>query len=325
MWNKGPRRARRRSLRSQPQGFARIALAAGALALCACEAIVGGDFEKAVLRADPSNSGVGSGGGGKCTPGDAQACYDGPEATSGVGLCTAGVRTCGEDAAWGPCEGQVTPRIEDASQRGDENCDGMTGECQWQGRFGDGAKQRIHQLAVNATGELFVTGVFDGTLNFGDGDRTGGIYLAKFRSSGDIAWSKSFGASAPTASLEAGAWVTGYADGGAVVGGYLANGSADFGGGSLDPGTGARAFVARFTRDGVHVWSRLFGDTTSTHITLAVAAGPSGQIAIAGGCIGSIALGSQSAGCQDWWDAFVVLLDSAGEARWIKTFGGTGR
>ncbi len=58
-----------------------------------------------------------------------QRCYDGPAPTDGVGACIPGVATCaaapGAGApAWGPCEGQILPGVEDCNGR-DEDCDGV--------------------------------------------------------------------------------------------------------------------------------------------------------------------------------------------------------
>lgn len=61
-----------------------------------------------------------------CTPGDTQPCYEGPSGTSGIGICTAGVRTCVEDGTdWSECVGQVLPRREICSNGIDEDCDGQ--------------------------------------------------------------------------------------------------------------------------------------------------------------------------------------------------------
>lgn len=261
-----------------------------------------------------------------CTPGDQQVCYAGPEATKGVGICTSGLRTCGADALWGSCAGEVLPGTEDMSKPGDENCDGISAECRWQDRFGDDAQQRVRQLAVTRTGDLLVTGDFDGTIDFGHANRTGRIYLAKFDANGDDLWSKSFSAGAQTTSTG----VAAGPDGGAVmIGGVGGKDSTDLGGGLLTAGKNARAFVARFNGKGEPAWSYLFDDTTgdksSLQAAFGVAAHPSGPIAVAGGCIGSIGHGTQQVKCQlDWWDGFVALLDAAGNALWIRSFGGLG-
>ena len=52
-----------------------------------------------------------------------QACYEGPGATAGVGLCRAGVETCAA-GAFGDCEGQVLPAGE-LCNGDDDDCDGV--------------------------------------------------------------------------------------------------------------------------------------------------------------------------------------------------------
>jgi len=61
-----------------------------------------------------------------CTPGATQACYGGPAGTEGVGVCTGGVQTCGEDGQWGDCEGQALPTAEDVNTPVDDDCSGDT-------------------------------------------------------------------------------------------------------------------------------------------------------------------------------------------------------
>ena len=60
-----------------------------------------------------------------CTPGDVQACYDGPPGTEGVGPCVAGTSTCHDSGnGWSFCEGQVLPSGEICDNGADEDCDG---------------------------------------------------------------------------------------------------------------------------------------------------------------------------------------------------------
>ena len=61
-----------------------------------------------------------------CSPGDSQPCYSGPSGTNGVGVCTAGTRTCSA-GKWGPCAGDTTPTVETCDGK-DNDCDGSTDE-----------------------------------------------------------------------------------------------------------------------------------------------------------------------------------------------------
>ncbi|MFO1395230.1 MAG: S8 family serine peptidase [Steroidobacteraceae bacterium] len=58
-----------------------------------------------------------------------QACYPGPAGTQGVGICHAGVQTCGPTGC-GACVGAVTPQGEICGNGVDENCDGHDEACQ---------------------------------------------------------------------------------------------------------------------------------------------------------------------------------------------------
>lgn len=66
-----------------------------------------------------------------CAVGTERACYLGPEGTLNRGACRAGNQRCestGARAVWGPCEGQVLPEPEIASNGVDDDCNGMTDE-----------------------------------------------------------------------------------------------------------------------------------------------------------------------------------------------------
>ena len=60
----------------------------------------------------------------QCKPKILESCYDGPQGTSGRGLCKDGTRTCSDDAVWGQCSGQVTP-VKKLCNRKDDDCDGI--------------------------------------------------------------------------------------------------------------------------------------------------------------------------------------------------------
>jgi hypothetical protein len=68
----------------------------------------------------------------ECPPGVERACFPGPPALIGVGVCRAGRQACVEGSAWGPCLGAVEP--------GAEVCDdGLDGDCN--GQIDDGCRQ----------------------------------------------------------------------------------------------------------------------------------------------------------------------------------------
>jgi len=78
---------------------------------------------------DASDEASEEGGATLCAAGVTESCYSGPEATLGVGLCAAGLRTCNEDGmSWGTCVGEVLPATETCNTPGDDDCDGEPNE-----------------------------------------------------------------------------------------------------------------------------------------------------------------------------------------------------
>lgn len=66
----------------------------------------------------------------KCTPGQMQACYTGPEGTAGKGICKQGVAVCNANGTgFGACTGEVLPNdIDICANNLDDNCNGVVDE-----------------------------------------------------------------------------------------------------------------------------------------------------------------------------------------------------
>jgi hypothetical protein len=64
-----------------------------------------------------------------CRRGQTRACYDGPAATAGVGICRSGTQACVIEAGvarWGSCTGEVLPAAGGETCNGaDDDCDGV--------------------------------------------------------------------------------------------------------------------------------------------------------------------------------------------------------
>jgi len=137
------------------------------------------------------------------------------------------------------------------------------GEALWSSIYGDGNTQEPTAIAVGPDGSIFVTGVFEGAVQFGEPDETligagsNDIFLAKFDREGKHVWSKRFGDSSGQRS-------TGIAvdsSGDVVIVGALW-GAVDFGDGELQSAGNGDVFAAKFSASGEAVWSRRFGDAT---------------------------------------------------------------
>ncbi|HTN91516.1 MAG TPA: hypothetical protein VL242_47940, partial [Sorangium sp.] len=127
--------------------------------------------------------------------------------------------------------------------------------------YGGPGDERGAAIASDAAGNLYVTGAFEGTVDFGAGPLTSAgqedVFLLKLDPSGTLLWSRSFG----SVSREWGDAVTVDGSGNIfLAGGYnggLGAPTVDFGGGPLENFDFSRAlFVVKLDADGEHVWSR---------------------------------------------------------------------
>lgn len=128
-------------------------------------------------------------------------------------------------------------------------------------------------------------------------------------------WSKLFGSNASSAVQ--GARIATDSAGNVFVAGTL-TGDADFGGGALT-GVNADVYVAKFTKDGQHVWSKRFGDS-NVQGAGSVVVDAAGSVFVGGNFDGSVDFGGgvlTSAGL----DVFVAKFDTNGNHLWSKRFG----
>jgi hypothetical protein len=180
-----------------------------------------------------------------------------------------------------------------------------------QRRFGSTGIDDGEGVAIDASGNIYTTGRFEGTVSFGGSSLVAGagitnVYLAKYNSSVTHQWSQKFGGS----NANAGDKVTVDAASNVLVTGYY-NGTIDFGGGPLPSAGGGStdAFLAKFTSAGAPVWSQHFGGTSSDEgRDLACDAG--GAVAVVGYFDTSIDLGGQ-------------LLTASGLDDFVATFAST--
>src|SRR5207245_1125833 len=120
------------------------------------------------------------------------------------------------------------------------------GGLRWAQRFGSTGSDAGQAVAMDGSGNVLVTGVFQGTVDFGGGPRAsaGGmdIFVAKYAgASGAHMWSVSFGGAQDD--FGQGIAVDGAGD--VVVVGYF-QGTVDLGRGALSSAGGQAVFVARY-------------------------------------------------------------------------------
>jgi chitodextrinase len=193
----------------------------------------------------------------------------------------------------------------------------------WSKRFGATGSDVGFGIGADTSGNVLVTGQFQGTVDFGGGGliSAGGtdIFIAKYSSSGAHLWSKRFGGTGN----EVGYGIAVEGNGDMAVTGYFGYfGSAvDFGGGPLTSAGGPDIFVAKFSASGVHAWSRAMGGTgQDTGLSVGVDGG--GNVVVTGYFQGAVNFGGGSLTSAGGTDIFLMKYSAAGAHVWSKRFGG---
>jgi hypothetical protein len=263
-----------------------------------------------------------------CEPGVSESCYSGPTGTADVGVCRSGTHTCQTSGtAWSECEGEVGPQGEDCFTTDiDEDCDGKMPECSeaWSLGFGNDLTQVTRSVAVDANGNVYAFGDFEGVVSYGgeplvaDGSKAD-LVLSKYDMYGNPIWSLRAGDS----SNQYGAKMIVDDDGNLIL---LARiyGSVDFGGGALSSEGAGDILVVKLDGDGQHIWSRVFGDKDPDRAERVVV-DAQGDVLLTGTFTSTIDFGGGMLTTAGLRDAFVVELDGAtGEHVFSLQIGGPG-
>ncbi len=200
-----------------------------------------------------------------------------------------------------------------------------TGSLRWVKLLGGAGNDLGGAVAVDANGDLYLTGSFGGpSADFEGGPLTcagsSDLFVASFTAAGVHRWAKGFGGA-------------GFDDGrGLAVDGqgnlYLTGsfgGSAGFGGQTF-PGAGKQDIVlaSYLTASGAHSWSQAFGGSEDERAT-GVAVDGGGRLYVTGSFSGTLSVGGTQLTSQGDADLFVASFSSAGGTlRWAKGFGGAG-
>ncbi|MGD9632785.1 MAG: SBBP repeat-containing protein [Pirellulales bacterium] len=180
---------------------------------------------------------------------------------------------------------------------------------QWVRQFGSSKDEVAGLLAVDDTGNSYVTGFTSGSL-FGPAPpvASGGhkSYVAKYDGLGNLVWGRQFGTESGRMQNR-----------GIVVddvGNVITAGMVD-GGYDVPPIGHYYAIVAKFDAQGDLVWSTLYGSDKWDYVSDVVLDGLGGLF-VAGGTEGDLAAPNAGAG-----DVFVSKLSESGDVAWTRQFG----
>lgn len=203
-----------------------------------------------------------------------------------------------------------------------------TGSYVWSKNFGGALSTDnaiVTSTGVDSSGNMIVTGYFQGNVDFGGGTASsiGGqdIFVAKYSSTGAYVWSKTMGS---VADDYANALCVDRSGNIIVTGSF--NYSVDFGGvmlTSASPGF-SDVFLVKYSAAGVRQWSRQFGDT-GNDVAYGVTADVSGNVVVTGSFVGSVDFGGgRLTSNLNSNDIFVARYSATGAHSWSRAFGSSG-
>ncbi|MES2763174.1 MAG: SBBP repeat-containing protein [Bacteroidota bacterium] len=213
----------------------------------------------------------------------------------------------------------------------------VNGNFVWAKQIGGSGNEFARSIKVDAIGNVYLAGSFDGTVDFNPGSGTFNltspsgydVFVSKWDANGDFVWAKQMGG---TGNQVAPA-MTNDAAGNIYITGYF-GGTADF-----DPGVatftltaiGANdIFISKLDANGDFVWAKNMGSGASASLNAnCITTDASGNVCIAGYFGGTLDFDPSAAtytliAMGGSTDMYVSKLDANGIFMWAKQIGGMG-
>ncbi|MBI3193461.1 MAG: hypothetical protein HYZ34_03215, partial [Ignavibacteriae bacterium] len=203
-----------------------------------------------------------------------------------------------------------------------------SGNVVWATTAGGTDDEYGYGIAVDASGNSFVTGTFNSpTLTFGSTTLTRNgdfdIFIAKYDANGNAVWATGAGGTGG----DEGKKIAVDASGNSYVTGRFTSPTLTFGSTTLTNNGLGDIFIVKYDANGNVAWASSAGGTSRDYGE-GVAVGASGKISLAGYftsptiTIGSITLSNTTSDDND--DIFVVQYDTNGSVQWAASAGGIG-
>jgi Beta-propeller repeat len=202
---------------------------------------------------------------------------------------------------------------------------GATGTVTWATGFGGLGIESARDVAVSASGDVYVAGYFDGETDLGpagkhqptgaDPTRTSDAYLVKLDSAGKITWGKTFGGKREDAANA----VATRGDTVVVAGNF--NDDLKIGEFAHSSFGSDDLFVAAFDKAGEPQWLWTAGGIDSDGAN-AIVATPDGGWVVGGSFSDTVEFGHFRLKSKGGTDAMLIKLAAGGDVEWVKQFGG---
>ncbi len=213
------------------------------------------------------------------------------------------------DLGGGPIEASAQPNFFVAKYS-------AAGEPIWSAKGGGGDDQPAN-ASMDTDGNAVIAGNFNGKVDLGSGELSGGsnLFVARFGPAGEPLWSKSYGIDQESDSVASSALGK---DGSIYLTGR-AGGSLNFGGGSLAPGQWQTMFISKLDSSAKSIWARAFS-TVNYIDSRKIAVDNAGNTFVMGQFSGEIDLGGGPLGDFNSWGYFIVKFNTSGEFAWSRGY-----
>ncbi|MET3542304.1 Tfp pilus assembly major pilin PilA, partial [Pontibacter aydingkolensis] len=196
-----------------------------------------------------------------------------------------------------------------------------SGTVLWALRAGGTSNELGFGIAVDGSGNAYVTGYFYGTTTLGSTTLTSsggwGMFVAKYNASGTVVWAKQAGGT----SFNYGRGIAVDGQGNAYVTGEF-YGTATFEGTTLTSAGGTDVFVAKYNASGTVVWAKQAGGTSSDY-GRGIAVDGQGNAYVTGEFYGTATFEGTTLTSSGGTDMFVAKYNASGTVVWAKQAGGT--
>ena len=198
------------------------------------------------------------------------------------------------------------------------------GNVVWFSTFGGSGTDTPNDIAVDANGNVFVTGQFVTNLTFNGQTVTSNgsddVFVAKLNANGSPAWVSTFGSTfgdigrGIAVDANGNCYVTGNARGTSTIGSVILNAA----------GSNYDIFLVKYNSAGVAQWAQNIGGNNSDY-AYGLAADAIGNTYMVGNFTASTMIGSTEliANGTLYTDGFVAKFNSSGVAQWANKIGGS--
>jgi hypothetical protein len=195
-------------------------------------------------------------------------------------------------------------------------------EFEWAVRAGGTEADAASRIAVDASGNSYITGIFRGTATFGTTNLTSSgstdIFIAKYDASGNVLWAKQAGGTV----IDAGKNIAVDSSSNSYITGEFL-GSVTFDNITLTSNGDYDAFIAKYDAFGNVLWARQSGGT-GLEVGRGIAVDGSGNCFITGYFNGTAVFDSTTLTSSGAYDVYIAKYDANGNFQWANKAGSSG-